>query len=307
MKILNWNVETQEFSISKQKHKDLNNIIETLAKCNAIINIYECDLFYNNLKVLDKIKNLFIQYPSLMNIAQNFIDNIPKKVIKQNCSGLSMRIQNDIMQLFNEINKININDFDIGNINHIMISALSNEIIDKLIHKYLNEHKNEHLNYEKFKTEFLNKHPAANKRQCVIIANKIDFSKIFPNINNPQQYKFALNNNLLINQKGYLKLHESTNIPILVNDILPYSIWGFHLFFEQKQLKYFIFYCFNDIIIFTYRKGSVGLSKLDFYVAIPEMDENNFDKENLDLEEHNQYISNFLNSYLNQHQQFTYN
>lgn len=305
MKILNWNLETQEFTISRQKHKEIDNIVKTLAECEAVINIYECDLFYKNNCVLDIFKALFMKYQSLVAINQNFINNIPKKTIKNNCMGLSMDIQDYMVKLYTEINKINTNEFDINNTNHIVIAALANESMEQAIHKYLDSHQNEAINYNMFKKDFLDKYPNAQKRQCIMLANKVDFSKMFNNIANPQKYKFALNNDQLMHRKGYLSLQESTNIPILVNDLLSYSIWGFHLFYEQKYLKYFIFYCFNDIIIFSYRKNSSGLSKLDFYVAIPNMYNESIDKNNLDLEEYNSYIHNFIDSYVLNHQQLS--
>lgn len=298
MKIINYDLLNNEYSIEKiKKSKDISDMIAALSIDESVINVYECDILYDNNNINRAIKNIICNYPQLANCVHEFVNNIPKNTIKKKYTGTSMSVQNSCNSILKELNKYNIDDFDINNINHIVIAALINKKSNNIINNYFQEHKDEYIDQEEIYEKLIKKYSFINNQKFIMLASKLDLNK-FPSLDISRDGRryFCPDTNLGQN----LKLSEENNIPAIISNFLNYSMWGIHFIFndqgKDKYLKYVIFHCFFDIIIFSFRKNSFGYSKLNFFIAIP----NNEQYENEEAR------NRFINIYLQHHQHILY-
>ena len=286
MKILYYDVNNQELTISKKlasKNPQLNRILQYSIEDPFIEHIYECDnLVKDNLSLFNQLINLNNKYYYTTN--HYFINHMSKNEIKKSFTSISIDSQSICNKLINIIKNYG-NDFD--KINNITIACLIQEKYQNLFTKFIKENKD--MTKRDLMSKFYSQYPELRTQHIFISANQINNITCFSKTQNISS--------IVGFEGGYTTMKPIDDTPYILNGLLCDSTWGYSINFENNYLKQFVYYVNDSIFITHYRKNVVGCAKVDFFVAIPQPDDES--KISIDNEGNSKLDPHYIRDYYN--------
>ena len=260
MKILNYNLTTKQTNISKQiamKNIFVKDILDITARDENVFQIYELDFLYTkqNLEYISKIINTHI---NLMDIMGQIVKYTPNKEIKRLATPTSMILQTQCNLLYNIINKYE----DFKNLNSLLLLHFPYPKVDKLMTEYIEKYPNTVLDYADIMKQLKDKCSTIDIRKFILLGCNLNSDILFPD---EKKHKLPS-----LRVDSTLTFKETKKIPMFINMMMSFCVWGFHILFEQNYIKHILFFNpYSDILLLNYRKSAQGCSKVDFFVALP--------------------------------------